>query len=233
MLKENEKLMHSVIKNSYNIINNTTFSKPTSDGRPNSLKNEEEFCKLLCPLNNNIKICNNRAFCDIEFHDPNTGEIFYIDIKIGELPHYELVGNKKKKIGTNIGYNVNANNSLLYCLTGKTKDELYSGNSTEKFYNALKNNFDKNCDKDYYFLFIDKHTMSAHMTSMRRLRRKDITINSSNPPFQLNIDNIDMEYKTILPINETNIMIKNVAIESYNKYVKKGLLFVEAFSFIH
>jgi hypothetical protein len=160
--------------------NNMKYSSESTDGRINSINDENTARNLI------ISICNkiphkgyeidqsrDRNWYDIAFINPtDQDDILPINIKVSNL-------------GTD---NISGKEGIFYALTGKNPSK-YTINSWDAFMKELFSNLDTAIDpaKDYYFLVFNKakkNGIDCYWTSLKNLL--ELTPNGNNLPFQSN-----------------------------------------------
>lgn len=148
------------------IKDSVQLSHDFQDGRVNASINESEILKKI-QSEFEIELPPPRSWFD--FAIPNEHDKIPVNIKVTT---------------TTTADNVQCKLGIYYALTGKWPD---FPNETPwgKYFSLLRNNINKEKDKDYYFLIVNKNDSSdVFCTSLKQVNK--LVANGNNLPFQCN-----------------------------------------------
>jgi hypothetical protein len=141
-----------------------TFSAQFADGRINASANESEALKVI-KRRFNISIPRSRNWFDFSIED--AGEFYPINIKITDTTHAD---NLSCKLG------------IYYALTGIMPD-FCNEIDWLAYFEKLSQNMATNCERDYYFLVINKqNSTDVFVNALKGLY--SLQPNGNNLPFQ-------------------------------------------------
>lgn len=157
------------------------YSKEFSDGRINSIKDEDTARDLIIQIyqkhpygHYKLDTSVDRKWYDIAFVNPcDKDDIIPINIKVS-------------KLGTD---NISGKEGIFYALTGKNPDN-FNTSTWDSFMENIYKNLDVSIEssKDYYFLVFNKKVPNdCYWTSLKCL--SELTQNPNNLPFQSNWTN--------------------------------------------
>ena len=158
--------------------NKMNYSNEFSDGRINSIKDEDTARDLI------VKIYSKHPYGDYEI-DTSVDRKWYDLAFINKNDKNDIIpiNIKVSKLGTD---NISGKEGIFYALTGKNPDN-FNTSSWETFMNNIEKNLDIHLDasKDYYFLVFNKKVENdCYWTSLKCLT--ELTQNPNNLPFQSN-----------------------------------------------
>ncbi len=174
---------------------NLQFSKKHQDGRLNASINEDELLKRIKKKFPNIQIPKSRAWYDFAIEIDT--DFYPINIKITDTKNAD---NLSCKLG------------IYYALTGIFPDFANEIN-WENYFKKLKENFEKEKNKDYYFLVVNKEdTNDIFCNTLKHLEK--LVANGNNLPFQCKWD------INRVPVSRTFEEAKNFIMETFAKSIK-------------
>lgn len=184
--------------------NEIILSKSSSDGRINSIKNEDEILKII-EKKFSIEIPQAREWADFFISD------IPVNIKITTTKTADNASSKK---------------GLFYALTGN----IYTGgNDWETYLKTLKENI-KQTPNDYYFLIINKEKhKDIFLNSLKSIRT--FQPNGNNLPFQIKWcenrepqqRNFEESKQLLLRVLGKSIKLRADAYISFQKYFNEYL----------
>lgn len=206
--------------------NKMSYSKEFSDGRINSIKDEDTARDLIIAIykkhsyeHYEIDYSKDRKWYDIAFVNPkDRNDIIPINIKVS-------------KLGTD---NISGKEGIFYAITGKNPDG-FTTSTWDSFMENIYANLDVNIDpaKDYYFLVFNKMKANdCYWTSLKSL--SELTQNPNNLPFQSNwtvnryrvrrnnIEAFDFIISNLQGSHQKRIDISESVVNYCNKIMKKA-----------
>ena len=140
-----------------------TTSQTHTDGRVNSIKDEETIIETLRLLyGKGVETPKDREWFDVR--------LFGIPVQI-----------KSSSFSKSAADNFSSKAAILYSLTNLTEEEV-TVRGWEKFEQSLLMNSEDN-NRDYYIIVMNKDNNEFHLTSLKRLNK--LTPNGNNLPFQI------------------------------------------------
>lgn len=193
------------------IANPVKLSSQLSDGRINASINEREILEKI-KTEFDIEIPPDRHWYD--FSIKNDKEKIPVNIKV---------------TSTTTADNVQCKLGIYYALTGIWPD-FSNGVSWEEYFKRLRSDLNKNKDKDYYFLIVNKNNhRDVFCTSLKKIN--NLVANGNNLPFQcvwgnnrsLESRTHDEAVKFILGKLRESIQLRAKIIDEFNYYFEDFL----------